>query len=74
MKTDCNPNKFRKYHERDETHLTSRSRVATPDCSIDLNRRVSGKGSFTDGIVRISLLSWLEFVNASWTPPNQMHL
>lgn len=47
MKTDCNPNRLRKYHDRLETHCTSRSRVATPDCNIDLNRRVKGNGSFT---------------------------
>ena len=48
MKTDCNPKRLRKYHDRLETHRTSRSRVATPDCSIDLNRIVRGKGSFTN--------------------------
>ena len=47
IKTDCSPKRFRKYHERLETHRTSRSRVATPDCSIDLNRIVRGNGSFT---------------------------
>lgn len=47
MKTDCSPNRLRKYHDKDETHRTSRSRVATPDCSIDLKRMVRGKGSFT---------------------------
>jgi len=47
MKTDCSPKRFRKYHERLETHRTSRSLVITPDCSIDLKRIVSGKGSFT---------------------------
>lgn len=47
IKTDCKPNRLRKYHDSDDTHWTSRSRVATPDCSIDLNRRVSGKGSLT---------------------------
>ena len=48
MKTDCSPKRFRKYHDRLETHRTSRSRVATPDCSIDLNRIVRGNGSFTN--------------------------
>ena len=48
MKTDCNPNRLRKYQERLETHRTSRSLVATPDWSIDLNRIVKGNGSFTD--------------------------
>ena len=48
MKTDCSPNRFRKYHERLDTHRTSRSRVMTPDCSIDLKRMVRGKGSFTE--------------------------
>ena len=47
MKTDCKPKRFRKYQEREETHRTSRSRVATPDWSIDLKRSVRGKGSFT---------------------------
>lgn len=46
-KTDCKPIKFRKYHERLDTHWTSRSRVITPDWSIDLKRIVNGKGSFT---------------------------
>ena len=41
------PKRLRKYHEREETHRTSRSRVATPDWSMDLKRRVRGKGSFT---------------------------
>ena len=47
MNTDCNPNRLRKYHDKLETHRTSKSRVATPDCSIDLKRIVKGKGSFT---------------------------
>ncbi len=47
MKTDCRPKRFKKYHDRLETHRTSRSRVMTPDCSIDLKRMVRGKGSFT---------------------------
>lgn len=47
MKTDCSPNRLRKYQERLETQRTSRSRVATPDWSMDLNRNVNGKGSFT---------------------------
>lgn len=46
-KTDCKPIKFRKYHDRLDTHWTSKSRVITPDWSIDLNRIVNGKGSFT---------------------------
>lgn len=33
--------------DKEETHLTSRSLVATPDCNIDLNLIVSGNGSFT---------------------------
>lgn len=48
IKTDCNPKRLRKYHDRLDTHRTSRSRVATPDCSIDLNRIVRGNGSFTN--------------------------
>lgn len=48
IKTDCSPKRLRKYHDKLETHRTSRSRVATPDCSIDLNRIVRGNGSFTD--------------------------
>ena len=48
IKTDCSPKRLRKYHERLDTHRTSRSRVATPDCSIDLNRIVRGNGSFTN--------------------------
>ena len=47
MKTDCRPKRLRKYHESEDTHRTSRSLVATPDWSIDLKRRVRGKGSFT---------------------------
>jgi len=47
MKTDCRPNKFKKYHDRLDTHRTSKSLVMTPDWSIDLKRIVSGKGSFT---------------------------
>lgn len=47
MKTDCNPKRFRKYHDKLDTHRTSKSLVATPDCSIDLKRIVSGNGSFT---------------------------
>lgn len=47
MKTDCKPKRLRKYHDKLETHLTSKSRVATPDWSIDLNRIVNGNGSFT---------------------------
>ena len=47
MKTDCKPKRLRKYHDKLETHRTSRSRVATPDWSIDLKRMVNGKGSFT---------------------------
>lgn len=45
--TDCRPIKFRKYHDRLDTHFTSRSRVITPDWSIDLKRIVKGKGSLT---------------------------
>jgi len=33
--------------DNEDTHLTSKSLVATPDCNIDLNRIVSGNGSFT---------------------------
>ena len=50
VKTDCNPKRFRKYHDKDDTHRTSRSLVATPDCNIDLNRIVNGKGSFTEEV------------------------
>lgn len=44
--TGCSPNRHRKYHDRLDTHLTSRSLVMTPDCNIDLNRIVNGNGSF----------------------------
>ena len=47
IKTGCSPKRLRKYHEREDTHRTSRSRVAMPDCSMDLKRMVRGKGSFT---------------------------
>lgn len=47
MKTGWRPKRLRKYQDRLDTHRTSRSRVATPDWSIDLKRRVRGKGSFT---------------------------
>ena len=47
INTDCNPIRLRKYHDKLETHRTSKSRVATPDCSIDLNLMVKGNGSFT---------------------------
>lgn len=47
MNTDCNPNRLRKYHDKLDTHRTSKSLVATPDCSIDLKRIVNGNGSFT---------------------------
>lgn len=46
-KTDFRPIRFRTYQETALTHLTSRSGVATPDCSIDLNLMVRGNGSFT---------------------------
>lgn len=45
--TDCKPIRLRKYQDRLDTHLTSRSRVITPDWSMDLKRIVKGKGSFT---------------------------
>ena len=48
IKTDCSPKRLRKYQDKLETHRTSKSRVATPDCNIDLNRMVRGNGSFTD--------------------------
>jgi len=35
------------YHEREDTHRTSKSRVFTPLWSIDLNLMVNGNGSFT---------------------------
>lgn len=54
-KTDCRPIKLRKYQERLETHCTSRSRVMTPDCNIDLKRMVRGKGNFTAQSVSASL-------------------
>lgn len=54
-KTDCKPIKLRKYQERLETHCTSRSRVMTPDCSMDLKRIVRGKGNFTAKRVSPSL-------------------
>ena len=47
MKTGWRPKRLRKYHEREETHRTSRSRVAMPDWSMDLKRIVNGNGSFT---------------------------
>ena len=47
MKTDCSPNKQRKYHDRLDTHRTSRSLVMTPDWSMDLKRMVRGNGSLT---------------------------
>lgn len=53
--TGCKPNKLRKYHDKLDTHLTSRSRVITPDCSMDLNRIVRGNGSFT--VSRVPLAS-----------------
>ena len=45
--TGWSPNRVRKYQDKLDTHLTSKSRVPTPDWSIDLNCGVSGKGSFT---------------------------
>lgn len=63
MKTDCSPNRFRKYHDKLDTHRTSRSRVATPDWSIDLNRKVNGKGSFT--VLDRTLASALDSLHAS---------
>jgi hypothetical protein len=45
--TGWSPNRVRKYQDKLDTHRTSRSRVPTPDWSIDLNCGVSGKGSFT---------------------------
>lgn len=62
MKTDCRPNRFRKYHERLETHRTSRSRVATPDWSMDLKRMVSGKGSFTARRLAVGSRSSADFI------------
>ena len=47
MKTDWSPKRFKKYQDKDDTQRTSRSRVATPDWSIDLKRMVRGNGSFT---------------------------
>ena len=47
INTDCSPKRLRKYHDRLDTHRTSRSRVATPDCSMDLKRIVRGNGNFT---------------------------
>ena len=35
------------YHEREDTHRTSKSRVFTPLWSMDLNLMVNGNGSFT---------------------------
>ena len=49
LHTGCNPNKVKKYQDKLDTHLTSKSRVPTPDWSIDLNCGVNGKGSFTVG-------------------------
>lgn len=46
-KTGWRPKRLRKYHDKLETHLTSRSRVMTPDWSMDLKRIVKGNGSFT---------------------------
>jgi len=45
--TGCSPNSVKKYHDIDDTHLTSKSLVPTPACSMDLNCGVSGNGSFT---------------------------
>lgn len=59
IKTDCSPKRLRKYHDRLETHRTSRSWVATPDCSIDLNRIVKGNGSFTGWRPHISIQATL---------------
>ena len=47
MKTGWRPKRLRKYQDREDTHRTSRSRVAMPDCSMDLNRIVNGNGNFT---------------------------
>ena len=47
MKTGWRPKRLRKYQEREDTHRTSRSRVAMPDWSMDLKRIVNGNGSFT---------------------------
>lgn len=46
-KTLPKPNKLRKYQEREETQVTSISRVSTPLCNMDLKRGVRGKGSLT---------------------------
>ena len=53
MKTDWSPKRLRKYQERLDTQRTSRSRVMTPDWSIDLNRMVSGKGNFTAKLMEL---------------------
>lgn len=45
MKTLCNPKRHRKYQDKLDTHLTSKSLVMTPDCNMDLKRIVSGNGS-----------------------------
>ena len=61
MKTDCRPKRLRKYHESDETHRTSRSRVSMEYFSIDLFGSVSGKGSFTMAQHRQPLFHTLPF-------------
>lgn len=38
------PNRFKKYHDSEEIQVTSMSGVSMPRCSIDLKRRVRGKG------------------------------
>lgn len=42
-----NPKRFRKYHERAETYLTSISGVAISRCNIALKPYVSGNGNLT---------------------------
>ena len=44
---NTNPKNLKTYQDNEDTHLTSKSRVITPDWSIDLNRTVKGNGSFT---------------------------
>lgn len=53
-KTALKPNRFKTYQETADTHLTSKSFVATPDCSICLKRMVRGKGSFTKWLTKVS--------------------
>lgn len=59
------PKKLRKYHESEDTHLTSMSGVSIPRCNIDLNPKVRGKGSLTRERIYTSAsscTSWSKFL------------